>query len=786
MATYAGNTSLSTAVKDRVISTFQQTLALYKQGRMDEVVEGCGLILRMDPMFDPARKLVEKTRNPNLPIDVDTLLPADADDALSQARAAMTSRDYQKVINITTEVLTNDLMNDEARILGDQARERVEAAPFVEQFLRKCEQNISSGNIAAARIDLEKARSLDPDHPAVARMEQLVARGASGAQAAAPAPSGFNFDSSTSFVVDPPAPAAPLAASGRGPAPAADFGFTFEEEKPVAAPAAFSFDSFTPEVKPAAPAAAPASFTFDAPTPAAPPPPAAATPSGFSFEPDAPAAAEAPSSTMDALGNFSFGNSAPAADAPFAGGFSFDSPAPAAPPPVEKAPATGEFDFTTASIETSPDDQKKIAQYLADGDRAFDGGEFQQAIDLWSRIFLIDVTNEQASDRIERAKVKRRDIEQKVEGTLAAAITAFDRGDREGARTKFAEVLRADPTNQSAHEYLERLTDTVTEGGAGAYEAPYSPPASRRSDDDDLFSDSAVSGSYEDSTLAPPAPSAKPAGAAKKAPAKSAPVTAKKPLPLGLIGAIIGVVVLLGGGWFVYSKFMAKPDVDPAASAIILKDAQTLARQGKYDQAMSMLQDIKPDDPLHDKALVMMADLQHRKAQAAEMVDGRPAAVVYQENLANGKAAYEAHDYVAAANAFEAAQRIKALPADMKQLYETASQQVAKLQSAQALFKERKFQDALVSLDALAQADPQNKSIQRLLTDAHFNLGATALQEERLTDAIQQFDEVLKLDPNDELAKRSRELAVRYNAPRQQRDLLYRIYVKYLPLRQTT
>ena len=29
-----------------------------------------------------------------------------------------------------------------------------------------------------------------------------------------------------------------------------------------------------------------------------------------------------------------------------------------------------------------------------------------------------------------------------------------------------------------------------------------------------------------------------------------------------------------------------------------------------------MLQDIKPDDPQHDKALVMIADLQQKKAQA--------------------------------------------------------------------------------------------------------------------------------------------------------------------------
>ena len=58
MSTYLGNASLSTAVKERVQSTFQQTLALFKQGRTEEVLQGCGLILRMDPMFEPAKKLL--------------------------------------------------------------------------------------------------------------------------------------------------------------------------------------------------------------------------------------------------------------------------------------------------------------------------------------------------------------------------------------------------------------------------------------------------------------------------------------------------------------------------------------------------------------------------------------------------------------------------------------------------------------------------------------------------------------------------------------------------------
>src|SRR5438132_5291337 len=210
MSTYLGNASLSTAVKERVLSTFQQTVALYKQGRMEEVAKGCELILRMDPMFDPAKKLLEKAKNPAAPIDVDALAPNSTTAALEQARQAIAVRDFQRAVNITTDILTNDLMNEDARQLNEKARERLEAGPFIEQFVRKAEQAIGSGNSAAARIDVDKIRSLDPDHPALGRLEQAIG------QASAPA---------QSVVVDGPAP------SARSSAQASDFGFTFEEEK---------------------------------------------------------------------------------------------------------------------------------------------------------------------------------------------------------------------------------------------------------------------------------------------------------------------------------------------------------------------------------------------------------------------------------------------------------------------------------------------------------------------------------------------------------------------------
>ncbi|HEV8436002.1 MAG TPA: tetratricopeptide repeat protein [Thermoanaerobaculia bacterium] len=743
MATYLGNPSLSTAVKDRVMSTFEQALQLYKVGRTEEVVQGCGLILQMDPQFDPARKLLEKARNPMAPIDIDKLVPAvGTGDALAEARDAMNRRDFQRVINITTEILTNDLMNEDARILNDSAREKMEAAPFIDQFARKFDQSMANNDAASARTNLEKARSLDPDHPAVQRMEKTVAGAAPAAPPApaapVPQPSGFSFDA-PSFIVE-----TPQATPGRGAAQATDFGFTFEEEKPSdGALAGFSFD--TPAAKPEPPKPAPA------PAPAAAPEPA-----GFSF------------------------------DAPSGGGFSFDSPAPAAPPPPpvaapSAAPAappvasSADFDFSSASFETSDDDRRKIDQYLSDGDRAYDAGDFQQAIDLWSRIFLIDVTNEPASDRIEKAKAKRRETDQKVEPLITAGVAAFDRRDFDGAREKFNEALRVDPTNASAHDYLERLSNAVEEGGAAATVTDYVPPTAGKRD---IFADEDLGGTYEVPVTTPPP---KPADEKKPA-AKAAPVKTSRRSPMGAVIAIVAVAVLAGAGWFAYSKFLSKPAYDPTATKRIFADAATLSQQGKYDLAIAKLQDVKPEDPQHDAAVVMIADLQHKKSQAAEMIDGKPAAQYFSDQVNAGRAAYDAHDYDGAKRAFEQAMRVKPLPSDVKPLYDTSAQQVAKLDAAKSLFKEHRFADALGNLQQLSTQDPQNKNITRMVIDAHFNLGAAALQEERLPDAMKEFDEVLKLDPNDELAKRSKELAVRYNG--QPKDLLYKIYVKYLPMRQ--
>ncbi|MGZ8829563.1 MAG: tetratricopeptide repeat protein [Thermoanaerobaculia bacterium] len=704
MSTYPGNMSLASAVRERVNSTFRQALELYRAGRTDEVIQGCTLILQMDPLFDPAKKLLEKTRNPSSPIDVESLMPGQTHQSLNEARTAMASRDFERVLQITSEILTNDLMNDEARVLADEAREKLEAGPFIDQFVRKCETSLGNGNLSAARTDLEKARALDSSHPGVRRIEQMIAAKESAAPAA----------SSSSFVVDAPAQA------GRSTTQASDFGFTFEEEKG------------DKKQQPQNPSFA--NFSFESPAKGETP-----LGGGFSFDTPVSSPAATPS-------------------------FSFDSPG--------TKPPGNEFDFSTASIETTPDDKKKIDQYLQDGDRAFDSGNSQQAIDLWSRIFLIDVTNEAASERIERAKAKRRESEQKIETILTAGVQALERKEAAQARAKFKEVLSIDPGNVTAQDYLQRVDSPAASAPA------FAPSAQTEKYDSSLLDEDSSEGGYGAAAPAPPAPAARRPAAGKAAPKPSA-ASAKR--PTALIAVVVIVLVVIAGGWFAWTKFMRHPATDPGAAHAAFDRATELSQQGKYDQAMTTLQEIKPGDSQYEKALGMIDEIQRKKAKASATIDGKPAGLHYDENVAAGRAAFDAHDYVSAKKSFEQAMRVKPLPADVRPAYDQSAQQVGKLESARSLFAERKYQDAIATLQSLLQQDPQNRNVQRMILDAHFNLGATALQDERLPDAKREFDEVLKADPSDELAKRSKDLADRYDG--QPKDLLYKIYVKYLPLR---
>lgn len=707
-ASYPGNPVLSTEVKQRVLATFRQAIDLYRQGRSDEVLVGCDFLLKLDPMFDPARKLMEKARNPSSPIDIDTLAQIGDEtggDPLANARAALDERDFQRALELSTAVLRADIQNTEAQSIAQEAQEKIEAAPFVAQFIAKARGHLQNGNLSSARTELEKGKTLDALHP------ELIAMASELDSASSPSP--FDFGGgSTPFVVDTSSATAPPATPASTAPPASDFGFTFEEEQKES--------------------------------------------SGFGGGSD-----------------FSFDSGAG-----FAG---FDTPS-TAPSPFGAPPVEGNtFDFTTASVDVSADDQSKIHQYLNEGDSAYESGDLQGAIDIWSRIFLIDVTNDMASERIERARKERLEVDRRIEELVSAANTAKLRGERELARQKLSEALAIDPHHRDANDLLAEIDlsppphDASTPQPSGPVtRSPMIQPV-----DDDLFADDYSS--MRETPLMPPDPGAAAAATSEKGrEAKPAASPGRKKGPMGAILALSGVLVLGAGGWFAYKTFFGGDSQSTADSASTISQAQTLAQRGDFDRAIAMLVTIPASDPQYNRAIELIADFKSRKG-ANSLINGRPRQEVFAEYIANARTAYEARDFMRTTELLQQAAAIQPLQGDAKAMFDDASARVAKLNAARTLIKEGNYSEALVNLDRLQQEDPGNKNIQQLISNARFNLGALALQSENTKSAMEEFDRVLAQNPDDEIARRSRDLAARYDG--EQKDLLYRIYARHLPLR---
>src|SRR3954453_19289231 len=70
---YSGNPSLTADVRQRILSTFDQTLELAQEGNRQEALLGCDFVLRMDPQFKPAHLLQDRLRSTAGPVPGDDL-----------------------------------------------------------------------------------------------------------------------------------------------------------------------------------------------------------------------------------------------------------------------------------------------------------------------------------------------------------------------------------------------------------------------------------------------------------------------------------------------------------------------------------------------------------------------------------------------------------------------------------------------------------------------------------------------------------------------------------------
>jgi len=234
----------------------------------------------------------------------------------------------------------------------------------------------------------------------------------------------------------------------------------------------------------------------------------------------------------------------------------------------------------------------RVRSLLEGGREAFARGAYQEAIDTWSRVFLIDAHHPEAEQLIEQARRRREEVERLAEHNFYEAREAFDRGELDEARRYCLEVLKLQPQHFEAHDLLQRLETP-------AAPPPPSPHTLAVDDSDDIFRDDFVPATGPAPAAATPAAARAPLPAPQRAaaPTRGLPLPALKKVPMPvLVGAAAVAVIglLIAGALLIGGKVFSSSG---GAVADALAEADRLVSQDRVQDAINLLQSLDVEGP---------------------------------------------------------------------------------------------------------------------------------------------------------------------------------------------
>jgi tetratricopeptide (TPR) repeat protein len=437
--------------------------------------------------------------------------------------------------------------------------------------------------------------------------------------------------------------------------------------------------------------------------------------------------------------------------------------------------------FTTGAMAADPalaeaegpDAEAEIAALIAKGDEALAGGRHQQAIEIWSRVFLIDINNADAVARIESAREAMAQESRRIASALEQGQESFARGDLAAAKSQFDAVLALDsdaapppppPSSPAPSPYdlsaVAPSTDVLAE------ELEQSGPPGRRS---------WSLPRPKEATEAEP-------GAAPESRFGVIRVNRRT----AMIGGAALVVVAVGLFLLLRPSGGERTEVAAAPAGPSLAHATALFQEGKIAETTAELRRIPPSDPDYAKAQKLLASLTSAEAPpgeggletapapgTAEPAAGDPAAL-----RAEAVRALNEKRYIDAMKSFSlAAPHFQSDPTFAQEMA-AASDKVSELTPAVKLYNDGEYETAIPILWRIYQNARNNQDAKSYLLRSYYNQGIGQLQNGLYEKARESFGEVLALEPDDLDAARHRQFAERYRSG--ELDLLAQIYVRYV------
>jgi len=395
--------------------------------------------------------------------------------------------------------------------------------------------------------------------------------------------------------------------------------------------------------------------------------------------------------------------------------------APAAPGPAA-VPATAAPSRGSSGVQTDP----RITQFLKQGDEALARGNAQEAIDLWSRVFLIDLSNEEASRRIDSAREAQAESARKIDMLLSEGVQSYEAGDLAGARNKFLDVLAVSEHDATARGYLNQIEAALAPAGGTSEPLPSS------AGDSDFMKNEieapAPPSFAEDSGVRRGAqldaegfaPGMEGARGASQAVSRKARVD----LRVLLAGAIVVLVAIAGGTYlFLKKKPAARPvnaaatpskGTGPGGSAAPLEDtfqkAEALFGAGKIDEAIGVLAKLPESDPRHNEALVRIEKM--KSSAAPTPGPAPPSAAALDEMRVAGFNAIASSRYIDALKNLDPVVKARPQDAEAAAAAQRAHEQVETLRSASKSYNEYDYDSAIKLLWELRRGDTKNQDVE--------------------------------------------------------------------------
>ncbi len=433
----------------------------------------------------------------------------------------------------------------------------------------------------------------------------------------------------------------------------------------------------------------------------------------------------------------------------------------------------------------------QVARMLEQGRGLFAQKKYQEAIDAWSRVFTVDVSNAEAGNLIDQANARIAEIVSKVEDAMYRAQDQVDAGNLQGAKKVFEEVLSIQPGNREALDRIAKIDEQLSgtdlgeaipmaasQSGTGAEAAPEAGArerAGRLQSSDSVR----VSGAGRAAPSQRAAPSSSAAGVFKKKPVVPKPLAGGS----GRKAAVATlVVILLGGaaaGWWFLTGTGAEPpeEIGPPPET---------PSAGLPAAAPNPTEPEKPGPAAGSGSAAAGVGLPGK--QPAPPVD--PAAVQRQvaSLMREGRDLLGRKKYIEAHSRFKEVVALDTSNFDAEELRLKASAGMAEearfnkdLESARAAFEDQDWASSLYKLYRLQQEREEMDELRRYIANANHTWGVQDLEAFRLTEALEHFRDALEQLPDDRVTQQHVDVAQRYEKRR--RDPAFDAYTAKLKLR---